>query len=131
MKKLRFIGRKAHGVIAYIVGILLIVSPWLFGFHEGGPETWGAIIPGALIIIYNLITNHELGAIHALPMGVALLCDLLIGITVVMAPGLLAFGEEVRVPFVLFGLLMIFLALFTKGTSEETSRRSDLPKSVQ
>lgn len=131
MKKLRFIGRKAHGVIAYLVGVLLIVSPWLFGFHEGGAETWGAIIPGAIIIIYNFISNHEYGAIHALPMGVALLCDLLVGITVVMAPALLGFSSEVRAPFVLIGLFLVFLALFTKGPSEETSRGSNLPKSAQ
>ena len=35
----------------YLMGILLIASPWLFGFDRGGAETWVPVILGIGAII--------------------------------------------------------------------------------
>lgn len=48
MKKMR---TKTHGVADYFTSLLLIVSPWLFHFSEGGTETWIPVILGAATII--------------------------------------------------------------------------------
>ena len=46
---MRFIPTKVHGVMDYIMGILLIASPWLFIFNRGGMETWIPVILGVVI----------------------------------------------------------------------------------
>jgi hypothetical protein len=33
---MRFISTKTHGVLDYLMGLFLILSPWIFGFANGG-----------------------------------------------------------------------------------------------
>jgi hypothetical protein len=42
---MKFISVKLHGYLDYTVALLLIVSPWVFGFYRGGAET---IVPVAM-----------------------------------------------------------------------------------
>ncbi len=37
---MRSIPTRVHGVLDYLVGLLLIGAPWLLGFERGGAETW-------------------------------------------------------------------------------------------
>ena len=37
---MRFISTRVHGILDYLMGPLLIASPWLFDFDNGGAETW-------------------------------------------------------------------------------------------
>lgn len=56
---MQIISTKAHGVLDYLMGILLIASPWLFNFNRGGDETWIPVILGSAIILYSLFTDYE------------------------------------------------------------------------
>lgn len=131
MRNLRFIERKTHGIIDYTMGALLIASPWLFGFYKGGAETLFVVLPGIVVIAYSLITNYEFGLTHSLPLGINLLLDLLVGITLICAPGLMGFADTIQTPHILMGIAMVLLSVLSKGRSEEVKRSSDLPKSVQ
>lgn len=44
---MRFIPTRVHGMLDYLIGILLIAAPWLFDFDRGGMETWIPVILGA------------------------------------------------------------------------------------
>ena len=35
---MRIISTRVHGVVDYVGGALLVVSPWLFGFADGGAQ---------------------------------------------------------------------------------------------
>ena len=48
---MRFIPTKVHGILDYVVGALLAVSPWLFQFNRGGAETWIPVLLGAGAIL--------------------------------------------------------------------------------
>lgn len=36
---MRFIPTRTHGLLDYVVGLLLIAAPWVFNFAQGGAET--------------------------------------------------------------------------------------------
>jgi hypothetical protein len=111
---MRFIGTKTHGYLDYLVGILLIAAPWLFNFDRGGAETWVPVILGASAIIYSLLTNYELGAKRVISMRTHLTLDLMSGILLAASPWIFGFADYIWEPHVVFGILEIGAALFTK-----------------
>lgn len=115
---MRFIPTRAHGYLDYIVGALLIVAPWLFGFALGGAETWIPVLFGSGAIVYSLLTDYELGVSHYISMRTHLLLDLLSGIVLAVSPWLFGFADEV------YGL-HLFLGLFSIGISLMTKRERD------
>lgn len=107
------ISTKIHGYIDYMMGLLLIVSPWLFNF-PGGAATTFPIVLGAGTIVYSLMTDYELGLLKVLSMKVHLGIDLMAGILLIAAPWLFGFADEVFWPFVILGILEIGASLTTE-----------------
>lgn len=124
---MRFITTQAHGWIDYIVGVVLIIAPWLLGFAAGGAETWTPVVLGAAVIIYSLLTDYELGAARIIPMNVHLGIDVVLGIVLAVSPWLFGYAELVWVPHLLVGLVLIAAGVFTetrprRGAGEEHER---------
>jgi hypothetical protein len=114
---MRFISTKAHGVMDYLMGILLIASPWLFNFAGGGAETWVPVVLGASTVIYSLLTDYELGISRTLSMRTHLTIDLVSGILLALSPWLFGFSEFVYLPHLVLGILEIGASLMTVKTS--------------
>jgi hypothetical protein len=112
--EMRFLPTGVHGVLDYLIGVLLIVAPWLFGFAEGGIETWLPIILGAGVILYSLFTDYEMGAVKSLSMPAHLWLDGLGGALLAVSPWLFGFNDLVVWPHLVVGLLEIGAALMTK-----------------
>lgn len=110
---MKIISSKTHGVLDYLVGIILIISPWLLGFATGGAEMWIPIILGAGAIIYSIITNYELGFFKILSFKFHLSIDTLSGILLASSPWLFGFANHVYIPHLLFGLLELVVVLLT------------------
>ncbi len=110
---MRFIPTKIHGVLDYLIGILLIAAPWIFGFADNGPATWVPVLLGAGVILYSLFTNYELGAVRSISMPAHLWLDGLGGLFLAVSPWLLNFDEYVYLPHLLVGLFEIGTALMT------------------
>lgn len=111
MKK---ISSKVHGTLDYLVGFILIISPWLFGFASGGAQMSIPIILGLGAIIYSIVTNYELGFFKVIPFKVHLFIDALSGILLASSPWLFGFADHVYIPHLVFGLLEIIVVLLTK-----------------
>jgi hypothetical protein len=116
---------KTHGYLDYIVGVLLIASPWIFDFYRSGPESWVPIILGASAIVYSLITDYELGAARILPYRAHLALDIISGIVLAASPWLFGFAEQVYVPHLVFGLLEIGVATFSSSRTSIETRAED------
>ena len=116
---MRFIPTRVHGYLDYAMGALLIVSPWLFGFADGGAAQWIPVVLGVGALAYSLLTDYELGAIRTIPMGTHLLLDLLSGALLAVSPWLFGFDERVWVPHLILGLLEVGAALTTRKTPYE------------
>lgn len=107
------ISTKVHGYLDYMMGLLLIVSPWVFHFPEGAATTL-PIVLGAGTIIYSLITDYELGLLKVLSMKAHLGIDLMAGVLLIAAPWLFGFADEVIWPFVILGVVEIGASLMTE-----------------
>jgi hypothetical protein len=117
-KLMRFISTKTHGIIDYLMGVFLIISPWLLGFSRGGAESFVPIVLGVVVIAYSLLTRYELGVIKAIPMSGHLTLDFLGGAFLAASPWLFGFSHLVSTPHLVLGLLEMGAALTTSTEPE-------------
>lgn len=111
---MRFINTRVHGMMDYLMGILLIISPWLFGFAHGGPAQWVPIILGLGALVYSMITDYEMGLLKILSMKVHLGIDLIAGLFLATSPWIFGFSQEVYLPHLILGILEIGASLMTQ-----------------
>lgn len=115
---MKIFSTKVHGVLDYLMGILLIASPWLFDFARGGAETTVPVVLGISALIYSAITNYELSVAKIIPMRTHLTLDLLSGIVLAASPWIFGFNEYVYLPHLVLGILEIGASLMTESTSK-------------
>lgn len=113
---MRFLPTKVHGVLDYLMGVLLIAAPWIFGFARGGAETWVPVILGVGVIVYSLLTDYEWGLSRSISMGTHLTLDLFSGILLAASPWLFGFHEFIYLPHLILGILEIGASLTTEKT---------------
>ena len=126
---MRFLPTRIHGVLDYLMGVVLIVAPWLLnyaggepGIWEPGPATWVPTILGAGVLMYSILTDYELGAVRVVPMPVHLAFDGVGGLILAASPWLFGFAEFVWLPHLLLGLLEIGAALTTQTAPGHVTR---------
>ena len=105
---------KVHGILDYLVGILLLIAPYLFGFADGQAAQWIPMVLGAFAILYSLITDYEWSLAKILPMRIHLILDGLSGAVLLASPWLFGFSHRVFLPHVIFGAIEITAALMTE-----------------
>ncbi len=120
---MRFMSTRMHGAADYVVGILLIVSPYLFGFANGGAAQWLPMLLGAGVIIYSLMTRYELGIIPVIPMPAHLCLDAAGGLLLLVSPWLFGFADQVYLPHVIIGLVEIGAAVTTRTGMDPTTTK--------
>lgn len=115
---MRFIPTKVHGVLDYLVGIALILAPWLFGFAAmGGPAVVIPIILGVGLIVYSLLTRYEWGPVKLIPMPVHLVFDVVASVFLAASPWLFGFASappNAWVPHVAVGITVIIVVIFSE-----------------
>ena len=113
---MRFIETRTHGYMDYLMGIFLILAPWIFNLDPGEPEGIIFIVLGAMALLYSLMTRYELGMMKVISMKTHLTLDILSGIVLAASPWIFNFQEEVYLPHLILGLIEIGAGLFTKTT---------------
>lgn len=111
---MRFVPTRIHGMMDYVLGVLLIAAPWLFGFAENGAETWIPVILGLGVIAYSAFTDYELGLVRRISMPTHLALDGGGGLLLAVSPWLFGFADFVWIPHVVLGLIEIGAALTTE-----------------
>lgn len=121
---MRVIPTKIHGLLDYVVAVILILAPWLFGYAGPNSATYVPVALGFTTLGYSIVTNYEWGAVKIIPVYVHLRLDLLSGVLLALSPWLFGFGKYIYVPHLLLGLLEILASLMTNPITYE----SDLEK---
>ena len=111
---MRFMTTRAHGVADYLVGIVLILAPYLLGFADGGTAQLVPQLLGVAAIVYSLLTDYEWGALRLIPMPAHLALDFGSGVLLAASPWLFGFADTVGWPHVTFGLIEIAASLTTQ-----------------
>ncbi|WP_043538607.1 SPW repeat domain-containing protein [Salinarimonas rosea] len=122
---MRFIPTNVHAIVDYLVGVLLIASPWLFGFAIGGVAQWLPVILGAGVILYSLFTDYEYAARRAISMPTHLWLDALGGALLAVSPWLFGFADFVFWPHLIIGLFEIGAAVTTKTVPTRATDADD------
>lgn len=117
---MKFISRKAHAVLDYLVGIALIAAPSLFGFSDNDAATWSAVGVGVVTLIMSVMTDYEGGLIKVISMGTHLTMDLIAGIFLAVSPWLLGFADRVFLPHLIVGVMEIAVVIFSQRTSQHS-----------
>jgi len=118
---MRFMTTRMHGMADYLIGIVLIIAPYLFGFADGSAAQWIPQILGVGAIVYSLLTDYELGAMRVIPMPVHLGIDFMSGLLLLVSPWLFGFADRVYWPHVIFGLIEIGASLTTQTRPHDTA----------
>lgn len=111
---MRFLPTSVHGVIDYLWGLALLVSPWIFGFGDVPAARWVALMFGVGAIFYSVLTAYELGFLKILPMPMHLMLDGIAGIVLAASPFLFGFADQVLWPHLLFGLFSVIACFVTR-----------------
>jgi hypothetical protein len=113
---MKIISTKVHGVLDYLMGVILIASPWLLNFDRGGAETWVPVALGAGVILYSLFTDYEYSVSRSISMRTHLTLDVLSGIFLAVSPWIFGFDEYVYLPHLILGILEIGAGAMTETT---------------
>ena len=113
---MKIISTKTHGVLDYLVGVLLIASPWIFGFADNNTAKWIPIILGISAFLYSLFTDYEFGMSKTISMKTHLTLDTVSGIFLAASPWIFGFADNVYVPHLVLGILEIGAATMTKSS---------------
>ena len=108
---MRFLPTRVHGYLDYLMGVVLLMGPWIFGFSRDGAETWVPVLLGAALLLYSLFTDYETGLMKNIPMTAHLWLDVISGAVLVLSPWLFGFSDFVWAPHVLLGLIEIGAAV--------------------
>ena len=122
MKTRKLLKAKTHSYIDYILGTLLLASPWLLNLKSGSMESKIIFTIGLSKIFTNLITHNKLGVVSILCVKTHLRIDFFLGLFLGISPWLYNFHTQIFVPFVFLGLLIILNTLFIKIPTKKPKR---------
>lgn len=110
-----FISTKLLGVLDYITSLILIASPWLFGYYNiNSAALFIPVFLGSMQLIMTIFSNYELGMIKVLPMPLHSFLNGFVGFWLLVSPFLYGFAFVVFWPQVILGLLLFVMAIFAK-----------------
>lgn len=121
IKIMKLIDTRTHGYLDYIVGIFLMIAPFIFHLDRTSPEGLVFYVLGAMAIVYSLFTNYELSLFRLIPMKVHLFLDVLSGIFLAASPWLLGFSDRVYLPHLVLGIFEISAGLLTTSKPQITN----------
>lgn len=124
---MKIIPTRIHGILDYLVGAFLVVTPWVFGFWRNGAESWVPILLGGGAILYSLLTNYEMGVAKLLSMRTHLWLDAASGIFLALSPWVFGFSDYVYVPHVILGVMEIAVAMMTDPLPYARGTRAHTP----
>jgi hypothetical protein len=123
------ISLNTHNVMDYVGGVVLMASPYVFGFSDIESARNVFLVLGAGLIIYSLLTNYRYSIAKIIPLGVHMALDVIAGIFLMLAPSIWAYrplltGGEYAWHFII-GLGVIALVAVTRRVTEAQMPMSD------
>jgi hypothetical protein len=102
---MKIISTRIHGILDYLFGLSLIISPFYLNINDNSPATAVLIFSGIITICYSTVTAYEFGFVPLLSMRVHLIVDLLLSLFLLASPWLCGFRYQVFLPHIIFGII--------------------------
>ena len=113
-----------HGIVDYLLGAFLILSPFLFSFDAGAATATG-IVAGVLVLVLASSTAWATGLIKSIPPSAHAIFDLIIAVLLIASPFLFGFSDETSptAVFMVTGVLALLYAIGTRYSPEPRPSR--------
>jgi hypothetical protein len=121
---------RIHGILDYVLALLMISTPWLMKYEEGSNQQWLIISIGCVALLYSLCTDYEFGFLEELEVRTHLLLDFLVGILLILSPWLFGFYDKAYAPYIVLGVIEILSTVFTT-TGEKVFQNISSPNKRQ
>ena len=127
---MRILGPVSHGVIDYLMVILIAAGPSFAGFS--GRQATFCYLLAAVHLLVTIITRFPLGVTKTLPFALHGAIEIVVAVFLVILPWLANFsaGVSSRNFFVMIGLLMLFIWLLTDFRSRRSAGRATDPEAT-
>lgn len=119
---------KTHNVLDYIIAVVLVLAPFVFGFSEIDAARNTYLILGFGLAAYSLITKYYYCIARIIPLGIHMTFDASAGFVVLIAPYLFGYRESLTT---LQFAVHIVLGLGAIGLVAVTRTRSEGAKSIE
>lgn len=132
---MKILSARTHTIIGLVVGLALILAPWLFGFaDEGGAAMWVPIIVGIFIILSELTATSPLSLVKMVPMKIHVIVDVVTGLFLLVSPWLFDFADletNAWLPHVIVGILVVGYALVTETAPADRDAPADITEAIE
>jgi len=115
-----FISTSSFGLLNYVVAILLMSSPWLFGFYHGA-AFFLPLVFGWLQLIMAIFSDNKFGFVKQFPVPMHCFIDVIGGSFLMASPFVYGYvshvdGQPSHIawPQLLLGGFVFFMGVFTK-----------------
>jgi hypothetical protein len=128
--QVRMINTKAHASVDYCIGLVLILSPWIFDYR---PWQRAHLIAGGVGVLgcaLALLTRFEWGVFKVIPLRAHLIMDFISGIFLAFSPWLFHFKGQVFKPHLVFGLTAAVVAVITDRVLLEQVKPAERAETV-
>jgi hypothetical protein len=117
-----------HAAIEPIAALVLILSPWIFGFSSNGTAQAVMIVIGVIMLTSGAMTDWRLSLVRLIPLRVHFMTDLLLGVVLILSPFVFGFsGSGAATRFaIIFGALELLTALATRWDPVEDITKTRL-----
>jgi SPW repeat len=107
------------------MAILIIASPWIFGFSDISDAKTVAIVVGVGMLLSGLMTQWRYSLAKLIPLSMHFATDLLLGAVLVLSPFVLGFDDNGGATrwAIIVGAIELITALGTRWEHEDTDAR--------
>jgi len=127
---MKVLGAFSHGVIDYLMVILLAIGPGVAGFH--GAQATICYALAAVHFLLTVITRFPLGVLKTLPFWLHGTVEIIVAVLLVILPWLANFsaGVNSRKFFVAIGVLIFVIWLLTDYRPVRAAGRATDPEAT-
>lgn len=110
-----------HVVVEYGVGVLTILSPFLFSYEDDAAKVLAVLI-GAGIVVLAVVTDAPTGLARTLPAESHVVLDYVIGLLLIVLPFVFGFAGDdgaATAYFIALGVGYVVLAVLTRYREQQ------------
>lgn len=85
------ISLNTHNVLDYVIGAVLVLCPYVFGFQDIPAARNLFLVLGFGLIGYSLLTRYKYSMLNLIPLGVHMAFDALAGLVLMAGPWLFGY----------------------------------------
>ena len=104
-----------HGVLEYVVVVILIAAPFVLNF-QAGAATAASIVIGVILLFVVATTVGRTGLVDQIPVAVHALLDYVLAAVLVACPFIFGFSHETNPTafFIALGIVHLLITIATR-----------------